>query len=392
MRMNVNAVLLAGSILAFAAPSFSAAAQQGVGVSPGVPATRGPGVRTITGPRTGARAPSYSTRPSILRSTGSPTAVPALVYNPNATLEQRQNHLRAIVRGNPGDRYSPESIGWQLDRSVHTSEGTFSRRGLNLANTYSNASAFSAQASWIDGKFALSASLNSGLREFRPQTVNDLVLGINYWDGWYDGACGRSSFLTEGGDRLMGGFLAEPFEPSSAFPGVNPAVFASMTAAAPVEEPLTAVDLADEALMDGRAADAVEAYQRHLDTTPGDGPSVVRMAVALVESGNASDGAALLMKAYRDDPALAGVSLRPMTESWQPSRTRAIVTKAVTYANRERSASAWATVAVLMVADGRETLAAQMLDRSIAAGLDPELALQIRAQFVQQTTRPSPAK
>jgi hypothetical protein len=45
-----------------------------------------------------------------------------------------------------------------------------------------------------------------------------------------------------------------------------------------------------------------------------------------------------------------------------------------------------------MVADGRETLAAQMLDRSIAAGLDPELALQIRAQFVQQTTRPSPAK
>jgi hypothetical protein len=383
MRMNVKAVLLAGSILAFAAPSFSAAAQQGVGVSPGVPATRGPAVRTSTGPRTGARAPSYSTRPSILRSTVSPAAVPAIVYNPNTTLEQRQDQIRAIARANPGDRYAADTFGWQLNRTAHNSEGTFSRGALNLANTYSNASALSAQASWSDGKFALAANLNLGHQEFRPQTVNDLVFGINYLENWYDRACAcsRSSSLAEGGARLMGGFLAEPFEPSSAFPGVNPAVFASMTAAAPVEEPLTAVDLADEALMDGRAADAVEAYQSHLDTTPGDGPSVVRMAVALVESGNASDGAALLMKAYRDDPALAGVSLRPMVESWRPSRTRALVTRAVTHANRERSASAWATVAVLMVADDRAALASQMLERSIAAGLDPDLGTRLAAMI-----------
>ena len=77
--------------------------------------------------------------------------------------------------------------------------------------------------------------------------------------------------------------------------------------------------------------------------------------------------------------ALAGVSLRPMVESWRPSRTRALVTRAVTHANRERSASAWATVAVLMVADDRAALASQMLERSIAAGLDPDLGTRLAA-------------
>lgn len=383
---KLKPALLAGSILALATLSFSAAAQQGVSVSPGVPTVGGPGVRTSTGgPRTGARAPSYSTRPSVLRTAPAPSAAPAPVYNPNTSLAERQNQIRAIARANPGDRYSAQTIGFQLGHSRRISDGTFASRGLNLSNSSVNASGLSAHASWSDGKFSLSANLNSGLVGFQPQTVNDVVFGINYWNDWYDRACacGRSSYLVEGGDRLMGGFLAEPFDPSSVFPSVNPAVFASMTPTVPVEEPLTGIDLADDALMSGRPAQAVEAYKSHLESTPEDSAAIVRLAIALMESGSASDGSALLMKAYRDDPTLAGVSLRPMVESWQPTRTRALVTKAVTHANRDRGASAWATVAVLMVADGRPALAEQMLERSVAAGLDQSVETQIRATTAQ---------
>lgn len=380
MSARHSKLLRIGAALAIAASSWSAGAQQSTNTTPGEPATAGgPTVRTNTGPRTGSRLPPLppaASRPS--------TPQPAPAYNPSASLEQRQNQLRNIAIANPGDRYSPGNFGRQLDQSGRISEGTFSRRGLHMSSTSAASSALNAQASWSGDKFSLSAQLNLGRGNFRPQTVNDLIYGINYWNDWYDRdcACSRSSSLTEGGGRLMGGFLAEPFEPSSVFPGVNPTVFASMTAAAPAEEPLTAVDLADEALMSGRAADAVKAYKSHLDTAPADGPTLVRMSIALIESGNPSDGVAVLMKAYRDDPTVAGVSLRPMTESWQPSRTRALVTKAVTHANRDRGASAWATVAVLMVADGRETLAGQMLDRSIAAGLDSEIATQIRSATI----------
>jgi hypothetical protein len=214
------------------------------------------------------------------------------VYNPNATLEQRQDQLRAIARvPTLAIDTHRTSIGWATrSNGSQLRKGTFSRRALNLANTYSNASA-SQRARLVERRQVrpLPRSLNSGHREFRPQTVNDLVLGINYLGQLVRPRLAPAAVRVpspKAAPRLMGGFLAEPFEPSSAFPGVNPAVFASMTAAAPVEEPLTAVDLADEGPswtggppMQWRRTSAT------LDTTPGDGPSVVRMAVALVEFG-----------------------------------------------------------------------------------------------------------
>lgn len=366
MAATMSKVLLAGAAIAWSVPAWTVCAQQS---TPGVPATSGgPGVRTTTGPRPGSRlppAPPATSRPNSSRPTGTPAS------NPNTTLEQRQNQLRALVTSNPGDRYTPYNVGQALDVSSLSSDGY--RVGGGFVRSFSFAASSLA--------FSRGTPRQSGnLSSFQPRTVNDFIYALEYLDddNWL---CGGSRTLTEGGNRMMGGFLAEPFEPSSVFPGVNPAVFAPMSQTPPTDEPPAPADLGDEALMAGRSVDAVDAYKLHLDAAPGDAPVAVRMAVAMIESGKAAKGSALLMNAYRDDPTVAGVSLRPMTEAWEPSRTRALVTKAVTHANRERSASAWATVAVLMVADDRAALASQMLDRSIAAGLDPDLGTRLSAMI-----------
>lgn len=365
MAATISKVLLAGAAIALSVHGSTAEAQQ---TTPGVPATSGgPGVRTTTGPRPGSRlppAPPAASRPSSPRPNNSPA------YNPNGTLEQRQDQLRAMVTSNPGDRYTPYNVGQALDVSSLSSDGYGVRGGFVRS--------FSFAASSL--AFSRGTPLQSVAdSSFQPRTVNDFIYALEYLEN--DWLCGGSRTLTEGGNRMMGGFLAEPFEPSSVFPGVNPAVFAQMSQTPPTDVPPAPADLGDEAMMAGRSVDAVDAYKLHLDSAPGDAPVMVRMAVAMIESGKAAEGSALLMKAYRDDPTVAGVSLRPMTESWEPSRTRALVTKAVTHANRERSASAWATVAVLMVADGRAGLASQMLDRSIAAGLDSDLGTRLSAMI-----------
>jgi hypothetical protein len=53
---------------------------------------------------------------------------------------------------------------------------------------------------------------------------------------------------------------------------------------------------------------------------------------------------------------------------------RGLVTKAVTNANRGKSASEWLLVGAFMQAEGRGELAAKMIDKAAAAGLEVEIA------------------
>ncbi|HYE03008.1 MAG TPA: hypothetical protein VD963_07210, partial [Phycisphaerales bacterium] len=68
-------------------------------------------------------------------------------------------------------------------------------------------------------------------------------------------------------------------------------------------------------------------------------------------------------------PSLAWTPVDPLALPGGAAGMRRRVESAVGHANRVKSASAWLTVATLMQSEGRDALAAKMLDRARAAGL-----------------------
>ncbi|GJM18373.1 MAG: hypothetical protein DHS20C14_05860 [Phycisphaeraceae bacterium] len=156
----------------------------------------------------------------------------------------------------------------------------------------------------------------------------------------------------------------------------------------PIPEPepvvLTLMEEAGLELGFGEAERAITLYSQHLDADPEDMAAVRGLGVALVAVGRGEDAAATIRYAYVTDPALAGEPLGAWIAGDDARDLRRLVTDAVKHANRNDSASAWLTVAVLMQAEGRLAVALKMLDRAEERGLDLEVARAMRGALTQR--------
>lgn len=149
---------------------------------------------------------------------------------------------------------------------------------------------------------------------------------------------------------------------------------------APVRE-LTVVEQADLLLGTNRPEAAAMLYQEHLAQHPDDAVAMRALAVALLKAGRPQEAVAVAAMAYDKDPS--GLAIRPIPTVLfsDPDDLRAALNRAVTYANRVNTASAWLLVATLMQAEGRDPVAARMLDRAIDLGLSERVASAMAAEL-----------
>ena len=113
-----------------------------------------------------------------------------------------------------------------------------------------------------------------------------------------------------------------------------------------------------------------------LDAASGLNPEATRMlGLAMIADAQVADGAARILEAYRADPSLAN---QPIDERLFPSGARFsirdLVRRASIHANQADTAEAWFALAVLMQAEGRDSVALDMVIKASGVGLDQSVA------------------
>jgi hypothetical protein len=165
--------------------------------------------------------------------------------------------------------------------------------------------------------------------------------------------------------NMLSQYMPTPSTPAPAAP-TPPPVTEHVT-------PSTAKDLGVTYLSAGDPRSAVISLRGWLRDNAGDTEAMRLLALALVQTGQLSDAAAMMGMAYHSDASLPGKPLAP--ELFRTAeRARDSVRRASVYANRVNSGSAWLLVAVLMQAEGREALASSMVEKARAAGLEADVA------------------
>lgn len=151
--------------------------------------------------------------------------------------------------------------------------------------------------------------------------------------------------------------------------------------AARATDPATMNDLERAAwcLRVGRADDAVAAARRYVKANDGDAKAWRVLAVALLEGKRPEDASAVLRRAYTIDAKLAQEPIGLAELGYGTQGARDLVSRAVVFAHRSGSASAWLTVAVLMQAQGRPEAAKPVLERARKAGLEVEIVAAMSA-------------
>jgi len=139
---------------------------------------------------------------------------------------------------------------------------------------------------------------------------------------------------------------------------------------APAARELTSLEKAQLALRDDEPQRAVKELRAHLRKEPADANAMRVLAIALFENRNLDDGVAVLRNAYRTSPSLADEPLSPSDLGISSTRFREMLSDLVQYAHKINSASAWLSVTTLMQAEGRSSLAKEMLSRADQSGLD----------------------
>jgi hypothetical protein len=137
----------------------------------------------------------------------------------------------------------------------------------------------------------------------------------------------------------------------------------------------TPLELGKLALRSGQPERAVRFFKEHLQNpeTDVDGATVRLLALALLDGNRMLEAGATMRKAYRTDVGLVELPLDPAEHGLSEKRVRALTVRAVEYANREKTADAWLTVAVLMQGQGRGAVARQTAEQAITAGLERQI-------------------
>ena len=139
--------------------------------------------------------------------------------------------------------------------------------------------------------------------------------------------------------------------------------------APPSKPELTPVERAEADMNSGDYSAAREGYAKIVQESADDPESLRRYALSLMLDKQVSDGVAVMAMAYRNDPTLASrvfdAELLGSDGEWRKG-----VRIATTYANRAQTGASWLTVAVLMQAEGRKDLAAKMIAKAQAVGVE----------------------
>lgn len=137
---------------------------------------------------------------------------------------------------------------------------------------------------------------------------------------------------------------------------------------------LSPLELARVAMYEEEPKVAIEALRREIKQQ-GEKPETLRLlSLALAMDRRWDDAAAVMRAAYRLDPKLGDTPMDLFGLGFSAADWRSLVTRAVTNANRGKSASEWLLVGAFMQAEGRGELAAKMVDKAAAAGLEAEIA------------------
>jgi hypothetical protein len=226
------------------------------------------------------------------------------------------------------------------------------------------------QGSGLDG-FGIVGDRFDGFGRFRRHHHTPFVTAPFFFSPWWYDSGARYSTIY--------GFYS-PLDPNMLSSYV-PAPAPSATLPAPVTEnvtPSTQRDLGATYLAAGDPKAAATALRSWLVDHPTDAEAMRVLAVALAEMGQLSDASALMAMAYRTEPMLAGKPIDPGIFRTSV-RAREDVRKASVYANRVKTASSWLLVAVLMQAEGRESVARPIVEKAKASGLESALAERLLA-------------
>lgn len=195
---------------------------------------------------------------------------------------------------------------------------------------------------------------------------------LGFFD-WWDRDYGAPALYYAG--------YADPFAAGAPTYAQQVAAQQAAAAAAEAAQPpqLTELEQADLALALGDAEEAVLRYQAYADTHEESAEVVRSLALALFESGRIEESAATMALAYERDPALASSPVEASALEGDESEMGDRVQRAVRFAHKVETSSAWLTVAVLMQAQERNRVAMTMADRAKDAGLSEPVYNAFRA-------------
>ncbi|MEQ8850811.1 MAG: hypothetical protein RIB32_03405 [Phycisphaerales bacterium] len=200
------------------------------------------------------------------------------------------------------------------------------------------------------------------------------VCGCYAWGGgWY--RYDRDSGYYYDYGAPIDGRLADRLREQGLTSAASPGVVYAPPGYVPVA-PSEPADTGARAMEDGRYADAANLYskahedQKQAEAAATEDESVIAdrsaqrlMAVALIGERRFEDATHAMVAAYDADESLTG---KPISDDIfkDDLELRRLVRRAVSYANRVGTHDAWFTVAILMQAEGRHTLASKMMDRA----------------------------
>jgi len=225
-----------------------------------------------------------------------------------------------------------------------------------------------------DGPFTLKFTTGGSGRILLPN--GGCIIPV--YCGGYAALCpyGYIGSYFSNGSYFSSGYYAEPMYSSYSPPTTQTVSYTP--AAEPAPAPVTAQDRAAAKLRFGDAKGAVAAYQAILKKEPHDAQSMRALGLSLIDAGRTGDGVAVIALAYRSDTTLAGTPVDPGAFG-KSGELRSNLNRVSSYANREKSASAWLALAVLMQAEGRPRQAMAMIERAKTAGLEDQIVQEMTA-------------
>jgi hypothetical protein len=158
----------------------------------------------------------------------------------------------------------------------------------------------------------------------------------------------------------------------------TPAPSQSTVSQAPTDPP-TALDYAKAAMQAGQPLVGITHLRKHLKEHPDDAAAMRLLSLALLQEKQFDTAVAMLRQAYIADPSLSIEPIAPWQLGLSDQEFHKLVSRAVLFAHRVDSGSAWLMVASLMQAQGRREQALNMLNRAERQGLQTEVLSPLKA-------------
>jgi hypothetical protein len=270
----------------------------------------------------------------------------------------------------------------------------FNSSGWNGSSGFSNTPGLSVSGSFRDGRWSGELHLNSGFRDwYRPGPYGPWGSG-GYGSGitiWRDG----NPYFYDGYTYYYRPALPINGMVAGVDPTLIPGIRMQMEAMKPPPPPPPPPTDIEQARLDYAAGLLDSARTRldaHLTATPGDADAMRLLSLVLLEGRHDEDAAAIMRGAYRKEPSLASSPLSVESLGLDGTRTHDMLGRAVSRAHKNKSASAWLLVAVIMQGEGRNQDAAAMLKRATDAGLEKELADRFKVALDPKAAKPEEPK